>query len=188
MFCSVAQTGTSNRVMCSLPAEPVVYSSTNAVYFPSVGTTASATNAFLSPSSILVNQLLRSTSSLRYKTDVEDLDAARATALIADARPVWYRSLADADKKEWSHYGLIAEELAEIEPRLVHWMQAEAEYETVTLPDGTTEQRETTPARLIPDGVQYDRLPVFLLHYLKQQKTMIEALRARVTALKGGTP
>ncbi len=45
--------------------------------------------------------LRRSTSSIVYKTNVEPIDAA----YIANAlkfRPVWYRSLCDGDRKDWS--------------------------------------------------------------------------------------
>ncbi|SMF48337.1 Chaperone of endosialidase [Azospirillum oryzae] len=91
-----------------------------AVAFPRVGTTASAANAYLDNSA--GNSLLRSTSSGVYKTDVETLDPQYADAVLS-LRPVWYRSLADADRKDWSWYGLIAEEVAAIEPRLVHYRQ-----------------------------------------------------------------
>lgn len=154
----------SSTAMCSLPAQPVVYSATNAVYFPSVGTTASAANTFLSSTSVPANQLLRATSSLRYKTDVEDLDAAKADAVL-QLRPVWYRSLADADKPEWSWYGLIAEEVATVEPRLVHYAT-----------DGE--------GNLIPDGVQYDRLGVLMLDVIQRDKAKMDDLEARLFALE----
>jgi hypothetical protein len=80
-------------------------------------------------------------------------------------RPVWYRSLADADRKDWSWYGLIAEEVAELEPRLVHYAPDES---------GT----------LVPDGVQYDRLTVLLLDVIKRQRTRLLALEAAVAALQ----
>ena len=165
LFCSVASTGVGNRVACSLPAYPVVYSSTNGVYYPSVGTTASAANAFLNSASVPANQLLRSTSSLRYKTDIENLDPARADAVL-QMRPVWYRSLADADRKDWSWYGLIAEEVAAIEPRLVHYA-----------PDAD--------GNLIPDGVQYDRLAVLLLDVIKRQRAKLTELQEAVARLSG---
>jgi hypothetical protein len=42
-------------------------------YFPSIGTTASAANAFLNSASSPANELLRSTSSRQYKREIEDL-------------------------------------------------------------------------------------------------------------------
>mgnify|MGYP000331809989 CR=1 FL=1 len=41
------------------------------------------------------------------------MELARARALLA-ARPVWYRSAIETDHQGWGHWGLIAEELAEI--------------------------------------------------------------------------
>lgn len=154
----------------SLSTYKALYSETNGVYYPASITTATAANAFLDLASIPVNQILRSTSSARYKTQIEDLDATHADAVLG-MRPVWYRSLSDADPEEWSFYGFIAEEAAEIEPRLVSYMP---------------EPTEEDPNRLIPDGFQYDRLVVFLLHHLKQQRDTIAALKARVDSLKGG--
>lgn len=125
------------------------------IRFPSLGTTASAANAFLDSGSS--NELLRSTSSRRYKTDIEPLNAAYAERIL-ELEPVWYRSTSKHDKAEWSWYGLIAEDVAAIEPRLVHWMK-----------EGDA---------LIPDGVQYDRLAVLLLAVVKQMKAEILALKA----------
>jgi len=147
-------------------------------YFPGVGTTASAANAFLNSASTPANQLLRSTSSLRYKTNIENLEQDRSDAIL-DFRPVWYRSKAEADRKDWSWYGLIAEEVAEIEPRLVHWTYLEDAYEEV---EG---ERQLKPgAEMVPDGVQYDRLTVLLLDVVQRQQKAIETLEAKVAALE----
>ena len=105
--------------------------STGEVHFHSVGTTASAANAFLDSGSTPANQLLRSTSSLVYKRDVENLDNALADAVVEGARPVWYRSKAEHDRADWGWYGLIAEELAEIDPRLVTWGYQDHHWESV---------------------------------------------------------
>ena len=59
-------------------------------------------------------------SSLRYKKDVETLDS-NISESIYKMRPIWYRSISNHDRDDWSWYGLIAEEIAEIEPRLVQW-------------------------------------------------------------------
>jgi hypothetical protein len=161
-----------------------------AALFPSISTTASAANAFLDSGTS--NSLLRSTSSLRYKTNIEDLEEGRANAIF-NLRPVWYKSLANADRSDWSWYGLIAEEVAEIEPRLVHWTYLEdafdIKYQTIENEDGTTSQVETErtlkpEARQVPDGVQYDRLTVLLLDVVKRQQQAIETLEAKVAALE----
>ena len=147
----------------STPAEPPVYAATNAVYFPSIGTTASAGNAFLNSASIPGNQLLRSTSSLRYKTDIEDMEAVRAQAAL-QLRPVSYRSLADADDKDVTWYGLIAEEVATVETRLVHYT-----------PSGE------------PDGVQYERLSALLLKLVQEQQSDIDRLEQAIKTLESST-
>ena len=147
----------------STPAEPPVYSATNAAYFPAVGTTASAGNAFLNSASVPANQLLRSTSSLRYKTDVEDLEPSRAQALL-QLRPVSYRSIVEADDKNAVWYGLIAEEVANVEKRLVQYAS-----------DGS------------PDGVQYERLTALLLKLVQGQQAEIEQLEQDIRTLESRT-
>lgn len=95
-----------------------------------ISTTASAANCFLDSGA--GNNVLRSTSSLRYKTGIETMDPAYAESFLKAVRPVWYRSLADADNPDHSFWGVIAEELAEIDPRLVHWSYAPDAYEDVS--------------------------------------------------------
>lgn len=156
------------------------------VSFPVIGTTASAANAFLDNTSSPANRLLLSTSSRRYKTEIEDLEHARADAILG-LRPVWYRSLAEADPNEWSYYGLIAEEVAEVEPRLVSWTYPEDAYETVEVTEEIDEEEVTyTTTRLkegiskIPNGVQYERLGVLLLDIIKRQEERIAALEKKL--------
>ena len=135
--------------------ERVRVSSSGAIHFPSIGTTASAANAFLDSGASPANQLLRSTSSIRYKADVEDLPSADACKAL-DLRPVTYKSTAEADDPHKTHLGLIAEEVAEIEPRLVHFV------------DG------------VPDGVQYERLAVMLLKVVQDLRQEVDSLKAQI--------
>jgi hypothetical protein len=121
--------------------------------------------------------LRRSTSSIQYKTQVESI----SPDLINNAlkfRPVWYRSLCDGDRKDWSWYGLIAEEVAELDPRLVHWRQ----YETSVDAEGNTVQ--TKLDKPVAEGVMYDRIVVLALGKLQEQQAMIEELKAKVAALE----
>lgn len=108
-----------------------------AIHFPAIGTTASAANAFLDSGSTPANQLLRSTSSLTYKYDVEALEAERATAFLGAAEAIWYRSKAAADKfadgSAKSFYSFGAEPMSEIDPRLVTWGYRDEDWETVTI-------------------------------------------------------
>jgi hypothetical protein len=159
-------------------------------YFPGHTTTASAANAFLDSGSSPVGRLLRSTSSARYKTAVEDLYPWLADAVVAKARPVWYRSTAEADRPDWSWYGLIAEELALIDPRLVQFGYADEDMDRVPVVDAqgkpilgvdggprfSLEPKKGAQKR--PDGVQYERLTVILL-------SAVQRLEARVRQLEG---
>lgn len=142
----------------------------------------------------------RSTSSIRYKTDVEDLEEAYADNVIFNARPVWYRSLSDADNSNWSWYGLIAEELAELDPRLVFWgrpskevLVEEAKDEVVDDSGNVIEPAQEAvytnepdlDADLQPEGVAYDRLTVLLINVVQRQQRQIEELQEAVKQLQG---
>ena len=145
-------------------------------------TTASAANVVVGSS----GQLSRSTSSGQYKTDVENLEPMRSES-IYQMRPVWYRSLCENDNKSWSWYGFIAEEMAEIEPRLVHWGYAADQYDEVLVGEcdqAVTEKVLKEDAVLQPEGVQYDRITVFLVEEMQKMKAEMDALKAEVAALK----
>jgi hypothetical protein len=126
----------------------------------------------------------RSTSSAKYKTDIETLQDEYADAIL-ELRPVWYRSTCAIDNPDWSYWGFIAEEVAEIDSRLVSWKTSQ-----VTFDDkGSAVQ---TPCEPEPEGVQYDRFVPHLLNLIKRQKEQIEAqstaiaaLEARLSALEG---
>jgi hypothetical protein len=148
------------------------------VYFPGAATTASGANAVLDGGSSPANELLRSTSSIRYKDDIEEVDYGNAEKILA-LRPVWYRSKCPFDNRSWSWYGLIAEEVAAVEPRLVSWGHTDEDFEVVKKEtDGkVVSERVLKPdARLVPDGVAYDRLAVLLLTVVKRQEGRVQAL------------
>ena len=132
--------------------------------------------------------LLRYTSSLKYKTDVETIEDARADAIL-NCRPVWYRSKCEndikgegAEKSDWGWYGFIAEEVAEVEPRLVSWATKDA----VTQEDGSVETVERDPADYEAEGVRYDNFVPLLVNLVKRQQQAIETLEAKVAALEAG--
>lgn len=119
--------------------------------------------------------LRRSTSSIVYKTNVEPIDAA----YIANAlkfRPVWYRSLCDGDRKDWSWYGLIAEEVGAIDPRLVHWRMLE------TSVDENGQTVQTPLEKPVAEGVMYDRVVVLALGLIQKQEKAIQELTAKLDA------
>ena len=114
--------------------------------------------------------IYRSTSSLRYKTDVEDLAATFADRVL-DLRPIFFRSTQE-DQEHLTHHGLAAEEVAAIEPRWVNYMVDEPVNDE-GLPDiGVT---AATPGA-IPDGVQYEKMIPALISVARRQRDTIEAL------------
>ena len=125
--------------------------------------TASGSNVFIGSDGLLS----RSTSSVRFKSNIETMDDSYADAIL-ETRPVWYNSIASEDQEhpEWGYWGFIAEEVEEVDPRLVAY--------------GKDENGE-----LRADGVQYDRFVPHLVNLVKRQKEAIEALEARLAALEG---
>jgi hypothetical protein len=102
-------------------------------------------------------------------------------------RPVRYRSKAKGDNKDWTFYGLIAEELAELDPRLVHYSYPVVGKQTVekeiTLDNGKKELRMVEEFiygdELIPDGVQYERLTVLLINIVQRLRVELDELKAK---------
>lgn len=120
-------------------------------------TTASASNMYISASSGDPEYAIRrSTSSVKYKTQVENI-FDEFSSKIYDLRPVYYKSLCQGDNPDWSHWGLIAEEVAEVDPRLVHF-------------DGDE-----------PEGVQYTRVLVLVLKELQKLKKRFDDLESKLT-------
>jgi|TARA_R100000479_G_scaffold73369_1_gene35466 hypothetical protein len=132
--------------------------------------------------------LLRYTSSLKYKTDVETIEDARADAIL-NCRPVWYRSTCESDittegaeKSDWGWYGFIAEEVAEVEPRLVNWATKDA----VQQENRLIESVQRDPADYTAEGVRYENFVPLLVNLVKRQQARIETLEAKVAALEAG--
>jgi hypothetical protein len=132
-------------------------------------TTANAANVVVSTSPFFI---LRSTSSIKYKTDVETIDDIYSENLL-NCRPVWFRSTCTNDNPGWGYWGFIAEEVAEIDPRLVHWKTTES----VTQEDGSLATVELESPE--PESVQYDRFVPHLLNLIKRQQQAIETLEAQ---------
>jgi hypothetical protein len=117
----------------------------------------------------------RSTSSIRYKKDVEDL-TINTSDLLSKMRPVWYRSKCSNDNSLWSYYGFIAEELAEIEPRLIHWGYPSEDYDE--------QGKLNEDSKLRADGVQYDRITVLLVAEIQKMNQIIQELNERLNKLE----
>lgn len=92
-------------------------------------------------------------SSARYKDEIKDF--REAGELIGRLRPVSYRWISDG----MDDLGLVAEEVALIEPRLV-----------------------TLNAEGAVEGVRYDRLAAVLVGAVHEQRAEVEALRAQISS------
>jgi len=110
-------------------------------------TTANSANLVVTAS----GQIMRSTSSARYKTNIRDLDF-NADA-IYNLRPVSYTSKLDGKP----YFGLVAEDVAKVFPELAEYARAKD-----VIPGSTSEE-------LIPDAVKYPMLSVLLLQELKKE-------------------
>lgn len=143
---------------------------------PTYDNTAAGSNVVVTSAGLI----RRTSSSIKYKKDVEDLDPTIADNAIANLRPVWYRTknAEGDDKAEWSHIGLIAEEVDQVEKRLVR-------YRTVNVTMDENGQRVETPLETPePEDVDYARLSVILLDKVKRQDAVIASLEARLLALE----
>ena len=159
----------------SSPTERMRISNTGGVRLPDVynQTIATGANVFIDSD----GTLKRATSSIKYKTNVETLEDQYADAVL-NCRPVWYQSTSPSDNPDWGFWGFIAEEVAEIDPRLVQWKVVEQ----VINKDGS---RETVPLDTPePENVAYDRFVPHLLNLIKRQQQAIETLEAKVAALE----
>ena len=129
--------------------------------------------------------LLRSTSSEKYKQNIEDMELSYAQAIL-NLRPVYYKSKCKLDNADNSHWGFIAEEVEKIDPRLVHYKTTDVTFKEVVDDRGITskEKIETTLETPQPEGVQYDRLTPAIVKLLQEQQKTIEALETRIKTLE----
>jgi hypothetical protein len=104
-----------------------------------------------------LGQLGTVSSSERYKDDIEDMGPE--SDMIMALRPVTFTYKQDASKRQ--QFGLIAEEVAELFPKLVVYDQ-----------DG------------LPDTIRYHELPVLLLNELQKYAVVIENLKERIEVLE----
>jgi len=148
-------------------------------------TTASAANVSVNSN----GNLARSTSSLKYKTDVENIELSIAKNIVSKLNPIFYRSTCESDNKGWSWYGLGAEDVAAIEPRLVFWGRPNKEIVTINerqLENGEIVEEKTLTYEpdldkpLEAEGVQYDRIVAMLIKVAQDQEKRIKALEKQI--------
>lgn len=147
--------GTSNNYSTGITNTAVAIDASGNLYCQGVyaNTTGSAANVFVASNGLLQ----RSTSSLKYKTDVQN--ALHGLAEVMQLRPVTYKGKTDGDK---IFGGLIAEEVDAV--GLTEFVQY-AE-------DGS------------PDALAYGNMVSLLVKAIQEQQALITALTARVAALE----
>lgn len=122
-------------------------------------TTGSAANARIESN----GEILRSTSSLRYKQDVEDVTIDPEAFL--NLRPRTWRDKLEVEKEPATttrHIGFIAEEVDELGLPFVEYDQ-----------NGD------------PEALMYERFSVGAVQVMKAQQAQIDALAERIAALEG---
>jgi hypothetical protein len=125
---------------------------TGAVFFPSVGTSASTANTFMSSGSSPVNQIFRgAASSIRYKQDITPIPQSRLEAA-ARLRPVEFTSVASGDVGCSTRFvGYVAEDVAADDRDVVYF-----------------------DAIGRPDGLMYDRILLMKVEVLEQRIAQLE--------------
>jgi hypothetical protein len=128
------------------------------LYITNIPTTATAGNCLISAGE--GNKFYRSTSSLKYKRNVVDMQ--RGIADVQQLRPVNFNGVSDFDGDKL-FAGFIAEEVEALN------------FKEFVIYDENGE----------PDGLQYANMVALLTKAIQEQQQMIETLQAEVAALKG---
>ena len=162
------------------PWSEIYHSRSESIY---TTTTASSPNVFVTST----GELQRSTSSERYKKDIEHISLNdQQYQAIRQVKPIAYKSTTEVDNPNWTFQSFSAEELAKASPTLVLW-----EYEETVIDEGTGLQVTRPLAQRRPAGLNLNGI-VALQHAvsLKQadlidaQAKQIKDLTKRITALE----
>jgi hypothetical protein len=148
------RSGDSTRVMYFLRGDGLINTGTSSGS-PYNNTSGASANMVVNSQGTLE----RSTSSLKYKTDIEDYD--KGLAEVMQMRPVYYKSINEREK-DLTFAGLIAEEIEEL--GLTEFVQY-AE-------DGT------------PDALSYQNMIALLVKSIQEQQTQIETLKSKIEILE----
>lgn len=144
----------------------------NEFRFSSIASTAIAANACFSGAG--GDSLLKVSSSLRYKKDIKALAKDAARDIIMALNPITYVSKFEYDGPG-RHYGFIAEEVVEIEPRLATFILTSDDYEKPTKGSEVAPLPKKGAVPTVPDGVQYERIIVPLIAYIQQLEARLQA-------------
>lgn len=131
------------------------------VFFPAVyaQTTGNAANMYVGST----GELFRSTSALKYKDDIQPIDAAGISAFLA-LDGISYTSKCDGDDQSVRHFGVIADQAHDLGlTGLVHYGEG-----------GEVE------------GFQYERATAFLLEIVKRMSAKISTLEDKLSQIMEG--
>jgi hypothetical protein len=148
-------TGGSERARIASNGDFTIASTT--LYITNIPTTATAGNCLISAGE--GNKFYRSTSSLKYKRNVVDMQ--RGIADVQQLRPVNFNGVSDFDGDKL-FAGFIAEEVEALN------------FKEFVIYDENGE----------PDGLQYANMVALLTKAIQEQQQMIETLQAKVAALE----
>ena len=125
--------------------------------------------------------LARSTSSERFKTDIESIENDWADKVL-DMEPICYKSIASADvgviDETWTHYGFSAEQVATVDPRYVHFKTHVTTHDV-----DAGEETRTELGEPICEGVQYDRMVPALVNIVKRLTKKVDELESTVAEM-----
>jgi hypothetical protein len=138
-------------------------------------------------------QLFRSTSSLRYKTDVTPLTKEQARAVL-QLQAVNFKSTAGGDDPEKIYQGLIAEDVHKVVPDLAYHAPVKRKVKTmrsVVNEHGETkeieDEIEENTDEMQVEGVDYVKLPIYHNELIKELYKTVRSLQKRVVALEKGS-
>jgi hypothetical protein len=146
------RTASNYIVLSDGDGNPLAYWGAGYTFLPSAYsiTTASAANLFVASD----GTLRRSTSALKYKQDIRDIEAIDINLL----RGVRYKSKSKDDDETKDHFGVIADEVDAAGIKELVTYSAEGEVE----------------------GFQYERLTVVLLKAMQTLKAEVDSLKAQI--------
>ena len=114
------------------------------------------------------------TSTARVKDTIEPIWKSHYDSVLK-ITPRYYRSKAKADREDWSHYGFIAEEVAEVDPRLAIWSPKDMEDFFEKYPE---EDKAQVPLEeMEPVAVDTDKLLALLYCVVQEQAEEIKELK-----------
>lgn len=136
------------------------------IYADTLGTTtrAPASGVTLVQDTSGFIKVYSAASSRKYKENIQYKDTASIYSLMKSLSPVTFNYKPEfSDLPEETHFGLIAEEVHDIQPN----------NDLVIYKDG------------IPDSVGYEKIPIYLVAAFKEMANKIDTLQTRLDALEG---